>query len=38
MLKGDTNVLVVVGALHVVGKGGLLELLRRDGYPAKQLD
>ena len=38
MLKGDSNVLVVVGALHVVGKGGLLELLRRDGYTARQLD
>lgn len=38
MLKGDGNVMVVVGALHVVGKGGLLELLRKDGYPAKQLD
>ena len=38
MLKGDGNVLVVVGALHVVGKGGLLELLRRDGYTARQLD
>jgi uncharacterized protein len=38
MLKGDANVMVVVGALHVVGKGGLLELLRKDGYTAKQLD
>src|SRR5262249_13299795 len=38
MLKGDGNVLVVVGALHVVGKGGLLEMLRHDGYTAKQLD
>ena len=38
LLKGDGNVMVVVGALHVVGKGGLLELLRRDGYSAKQLD
>lgn len=38
MLKGEANVMVVVGALHVVGKGGLLELLRRDGYTAKQLD
>jgi uncharacterized protein YbaP (TraB family) len=38
MLKGDGNVMVVVGALHVVGKGGLLELLRKDGYTAKQLD
>ena len=30
--------MVVVGALHLVGKGGLLELLRRDGYTATQLD
>ncbi|MBV8910677.1 MAG: TraB/GumN family protein, partial [Gammaproteobacteria bacterium] len=32
------NCLVVVGALHLVGEGGLLELLRKDGYSAKQLD
>jgi hypothetical protein len=38
MLKDEANVMVVVGALHVVGKGGLLELLRKDGYTAKQLD
>jgi hypothetical protein len=30
-LATDHNVLVVVGALHVVGKGGLLELLRGAG-------
>lgn len=30
-LAADHNVLVVVGALHVVGKGGLLELLRGAG-------
>jgi uncharacterized protein len=30
-LATDHNVLVVVGALHVVGKGGLLELLRAAG-------
>ncbi|MGC1458771.1 MAG: TraB/GumN family protein [Steroidobacteraceae bacterium] len=30
-LSADHNVLVVVGALHVVGKGGLLELLRAAG-------
>jgi uncharacterized protein YbaP (TraB family) len=33
-LAGDHNVLVVVGALHVVGKGGLLELLRSAGVVA----
>ena len=33
-LKVDHNVLIVVGALHVVGKGGLLELLRNAGITA----
>ena len=32
LLKRDQDVLVVVGALHFVGKDGLLELLKRDGY------
>jgi len=32
------NSLVVVGALHLVGDGGLLELLRKDGYVATQLN
>jgi uncharacterized protein len=32
LLRGDQNCLVVVGALHLVGEGGLLELLRRDGF------
>ena len=30
-LKGDHDYLVIVGALHLVGPGGLLELARRDG-------
>ncbi len=38
LLKGSDNVMVVVGSLHLVGKGGLLELLRRDGYTATQLN
>ncbi|HEV2227757.1 MAG TPA: TraB/GumN family protein [Steroidobacteraceae bacterium] len=38
LLKGDENCLVVVGALHLVGEGGLLELLRRDGIVGQQLD
>jgi uncharacterized protein len=38
LLRGDENCLVVVGALHLVGKGGLLETLRRDGHAAQQLD
>jgi uncharacterized protein len=32
LLQGDANCLIVVGALHLVGDGGLLELLRRDGF------
>jgi len=38
MLKADDNSMVVVGALHLVGQGGLLELLRRKGYTVTQLD
>lgn len=37
-LRGEGNCLVVVGSLHLVGEGGLLELLRRDGFTAQQLD
>lgn len=33
-LNGDHNVLIVVGALHVVGSGGLLELLKNAGITA----
>jgi len=33
-LGGNHNVLIVVGALHVVGTGGLLELLRSAGIVA----
>ncbi|HTV77586.1 MAG TPA: TraB/GumN family protein [Steroidobacteraceae bacterium] len=33
-LNGDRNVLIVVGALHVVGKGGLLDLLKEAGIAA----
>jgi uncharacterized protein len=38
MLKGNENTLVVVGSLHLVGDGGLLEMLRKDGYTAQQLN
>jgi uncharacterized protein len=38
MLKGNENSLVVVGSLHLVGDGGLLEMLRKDGYTAQQLN
>jgi uncharacterized protein YbaP (TraB family) len=37
LLKGDKDYLVVVGALHLVGTGGLLELTKARGYEAKQL-
>ena len=37
LLKAKDNTLVVVGALHLVGDGGLLELLRRKGYTITQL-
>jgi len=37
-LKEDHNTMVVVGALHLVGPGGLLELLRQAGYQPQQLN
>jgi hypothetical protein len=37
LLQGDENCLVVVGALHLVGKGGLLEVLRAHAYTPTQL-
>jgi hypothetical protein len=38
LLRADGNALVVVGALHLVGDGGLLELLRKDGFAAQQMN
>jgi hypothetical protein len=38
LLKSNENALVVVGALHLVGEGGLLELLRSKGYAITQLN
>ncbi len=38
LLRADDNSLVVVGALHLVGRDGLLELLRRKGYALTQLN
>jgi uncharacterized protein YbaP (TraB family) len=38
LLRANENSLVVVGALHLVGQGGLLELLRKKGYKITQLD
>ena len=37
-LHDSHNYFVVVGALHLVGQGGLLELLRKDGYKIEQLN
>jgi uncharacterized protein len=38
LLKAQDNYFVVVGALHLVGDGGLLELMRRDGFKTEQLN
>jgi len=35
--SGSGNTLVVVGTLHLVGPGGLLELLRKDGFTPMRL-
>jgi uncharacterized protein len=36
-LTGKRNVLVVVGALHLAGEDGLIELLRKAGYRPEQM-
>jgi uncharacterized protein len=38
LLRGNQDYFVVVGALHLVGDGGLLDLMRRDGYKAEALN
>ena len=38
LLHGNQDVFVVVGALHLVGDGGLLDLMRHDGYKPEQLN
>jgi uncharacterized protein YbaP (TraB family) len=38
LLTGGEDCLVVVGALHLVGTGGLLEALRKDGFAPVELD
>jgi uncharacterized protein YbaP (TraB family) len=38
LLKGDDNCMVIVGSLHLVGDGGLLDLLRKDGFAPTQLN
>ena len=38
LLHEKDNYFVVVGALHLVGEGGLLQLLRKDGFKVDQLN
>ena len=38
MLAGDEDTLVIVGALHLVGDIGLVELLRARGYSVERVD
>jgi uncharacterized protein YbaP (TraB family) len=38
LLHGSQDYFVVVGALHLVGDGGLLDLMRRDGYKAESVN
>ena len=38
LLHAQQNCMVVVGSLHLVGEGGLLEQLRKRGYTARQLN
>jgi uncharacterized protein YbaP (TraB family) len=37
LLAGDEEAMVVVGALHLVGDEGVVELLRREGHTVQQL-
>ncbi len=37
LLEGDENVMVVVGAGHLMGEGSVVELLREKGYKIAQL-
>ena len=37
LLKSDKNYMIIVGTLHIVGRNGLLDLLKADGFSAKQL-
>jgi uncharacterized protein YbaP (TraB family) len=37
LLKADKNYMIVVGTLHIVGRNGLLDLLKAEGVSAKQL-
>src|SRR5579884_3288708 len=37
MIKGTSDVLVIVGAAHLVGKNGVVAMLRAKGYTVEQL-
>jgi uncharacterized protein YbaP (TraB family) len=37
LLKADQDYLVVVGALHLVGEGGLLQLAKAQGFEPRPL-
>ena len=37
MLAGDRDAMVVVGAMHLVGEGGLVQLLRERGHTVEQV-
>ncbi len=37
LLEGDENVMVVVGTGHLVGKGSVVQLLKKKGYRAEQM-
>ena len=37
MLAGDRDAMVVVGAMHLVGEQGLVQLLRTRGYTVEQV-
>jgi uncharacterized protein len=37
MLNDDKNYLVIVGTAHLVGRDGVIDLLKKDGFPAAQL-
>jgi hypothetical protein len=37
LLKADQNYFVIVGALHLVGEGGLLQLAKADGLEPRRL-
>jgi hypothetical protein len=36
LLTGDRNALVIVGTGHLVGRGSVIELLKKDGIDATQ--